>query len=93
MGSERITRCNPFAIYYHMELNRPFYEENGKLNEFLKTNQKLKTKSSVAPAGENVVENNMDADPQVDASDRLKSLFDCFVESLVSLLRSAVSIK
>lgn len=36
--------------------------------------QKLKTKSSVAPAGENVAENNMDADPQVDASDRLKSL-------------------
>ena len=36
--------------------------------------QKLKTKSSVAPAGENVAENNMDADPQIDASDRLKSL-------------------
>jgi len=36
--------------------------------------QKLKTKSSVAPAGENVAENNMDADPQVDATDRLKSL-------------------
>ena len=36
--------------------------------------QKLKTKSSVAPAGENVAENNMDASPQVDATDRLKSL-------------------
>tara|TARA_B100001057_G_scaffold496562_1_gene598363 strand:+ start:2817 stop:4208 length:1392 start_codon:yes stop_codon:yes gene_type:complete len=36
--------------------------------------QKLKTKSSVAPAGENVTENNMDASPQVDATDRLKSL-------------------
>jgi|TARA_B100000902_G_scaffold222079_1_gene211015 archaellum biogenesis ATPase FlaH len=36
--------------------------------------QKLKTKSSVAPAGESVTENNMDASPQVDATDRLKSL-------------------
>ena len=36
--------------------------------------QKLKTKSSVAPAGENVAENNMDASPQIDATDRLKSL-------------------
>ena len=36
--------------------------------------QKLKTKSSVAPAGESVTENNMDAKPQVDATDRLKSL-------------------
>jgi archaellum biogenesis ATPase FlaH len=36
--------------------------------------QKLKTKSSVAPAGVSVTENNMDASPQVDATDRLKSL-------------------
>ena len=36
--------------------------------------QKLKTKSTVAPAGENITENNIDADPQVDATDRLKSL-------------------
>ena len=36
--------------------------------------QKLKTKSSVAPAGESVTENNMVASPQVDATDRLKSL-------------------
>ncbi len=36
--------------------------------------QKLKTKSTVAPAGENVAENNMNANPQVDATDRLKSL-------------------
>jgi archaellum biogenesis ATPase FlaH len=36
--------------------------------------QKLKTKSSVAPAGENVAENDMDADPKVDATDRLRSL-------------------
>ena len=36
--------------------------------------QKLKTKSSVAPAGENITENDMDANPQVNATDRLKSL-------------------
>ena len=36
--------------------------------------QKLKTKSSVAPVGESVTENNLDANPQVDATDRLKSL-------------------
>jgi len=36
--------------------------------------QKLKTKSSVAPAGETVTQNNLDGDPQVDATDRLKSL-------------------
>ena len=40
----------------------------------MKIYQKLKTKSSVAPAGETVTENNMDADPQVDATDRLKNL-------------------
>mgnify|MGYP001162838798 CR=1 FL=1 len=31
IASERITRCNPFAIYYHLELNRPFYESDGRL--------------------------------------------------------------
>jgi len=36
--------------------------------------QKLKTKSSVAPAGESITENNLDANPQVDATDRLKNL-------------------
>jgi len=36
--------------------------------------QKLKTKSSVAPAGETVTENNLDASNNVLATDRLKSL-------------------
>ena len=36
--------------------------------------QKLKTKTTVAPAGESVTENNIEADPQVDMADRLKSL-------------------
>jgi len=36
--------------------------------------QKLKTKTTVAPAGESVTENNIEANPQVDMADRLKSL-------------------
>ena len=36
--------------------------------------QKLKTKTTVAPAGESVTENDIEADPQVDMADRLKSL-------------------
>ncbi len=36
--------------------------------------QKLKTKSSVAPAGENVTENDLDASSNIQATDRLKSL-------------------
>ena len=36
--------------------------------------QKLKTKTTVAPAGESVTANNIEADPQVDMADRLKSL-------------------
>ena len=48
MGSERITRCNPFAIYYHMELNRPFYEEDGRLIDFINQNQNIETKKSPA---------------------------------------------
>ena len=46
IGSERITRCNPFAIYYHMELDRPFYEEDGRLIDFFSQNQNIKTKKS-----------------------------------------------
>ena len=36
--------------------------------------QKLKTKSSVAPSGQTVTENNLDSDNTVQATDRLKSL-------------------
>ena len=46
IGSERITRCNPFAIYYHMELDRPFYEKDGRLIDFISQNQNTKTKKS-----------------------------------------------
>ena len=31
MTSERITRCNPFAYNYHVELNSPFNEKDSRL--------------------------------------------------------------
>ena len=43
IGSERITRCNPFAFYYHIELKRPFYDKDGRLIDPIHQNQKLKT--------------------------------------------------
>ncbi len=46
IGSERITRCNPFAIYYHMELGLPFYEQDGRLIDFISHNQNIETKKS-----------------------------------------------
>ena len=44
IGSERITRCNPFAFYYHMELNHPFYDKDGRLIDPIHQNQKLRTR-------------------------------------------------
>ncbi len=35
---DRITRCNPFAGHYHLELNRPFYENDGRLIDTIKQN-------------------------------------------------------
>ena len=31
MVSERITRCNPFAFHYQLELQRPFHDKDGRL--------------------------------------------------------------
>jgi uncharacterized protein len=31
VAADRITRCNPFAYHYHLELNRPFFEKDGRL--------------------------------------------------------------
>ena len=28
---DRITRCNPAAFYYHLQLNRPYYEKDGRM--------------------------------------------------------------
>jgi replicative DNA helicase len=53
------------------DLDEDEQEDDGAVTSIY---QKLKTKSSVAPAGETVTQNNLDADPQVDATDRLKNL-------------------
>ena len=42
IGSERITRCNPFANYYHMDLKRPYYEKDGRLIDPIHQNQNTK---------------------------------------------------
>ena len=44
--SERITRCNPFAIYYHLELDRPFYELDGRLIDPINQNKIPNSKKS-----------------------------------------------
>ena len=31
MASERITRCNPRAYHYHLELQKPFHEKDGRM--------------------------------------------------------------
>jgi len=31
VAADRITRCNPFAYHYHLELSRPFFEKDGRL--------------------------------------------------------------
>ena len=31
VAADRITRCNPFAYHYHLELNLPFFEKDGRL--------------------------------------------------------------
>ena len=46
MASERITRCNPFAINYHLELNRPFYESDGRLIDPVNQKKILNSKKS-----------------------------------------------
>lgn len=46
IASERITRCNPFAFYYHLELNNPFYYKDGRLIDPINQNHNLKTKKS-----------------------------------------------
>ena len=46
IATERITRCNPFAYYYHLELKKPFYEKDGRLIDSI--NQKI-SKSSKNP--------------------------------------------
>ena len=44
---DRVTRCNPFAHHYHLKLNRPFYEKDGRLIDTIK--QKTIKSSSKNP--------------------------------------------
>ena len=46
IGSDRITRCNPFAVYYHMELGRPFNDEDGRLIDPIAQDHNLKSKKT-----------------------------------------------
>jgi len=39
IASERITRCNPFALHYHLELNRPFHDSDGRLIDPINQNK------------------------------------------------------
>jgi putative membrane protein insertion efficiency factor len=45
--ADRIARCNPFAYYYHLELNRPFYEKDGRMIDTV--HQKKVKKTSKSP--------------------------------------------
>ena len=45
--ADRITRCNPFSYYYHLELNRPFYEKDGRMIDTV--HQKKVKKTSKSP--------------------------------------------
>ena len=47
IAADRITRCNPFAYHYHSELNRPFYEKDGRMIDTI--HQKSITKTSKSP--------------------------------------------
>ena len=44
---DRITRCNPAAYYYHLKLNRPYYERDGRMIDTIE--QSSFAKSSKSP--------------------------------------------
>ena len=44
---DRITRCNPAAYYYHLKLNRPYYEKDGRMIDPIE--QSSFAKSSKSP--------------------------------------------
>jgi len=46
MASDRITRCNPFAMYYQMELGLPFKDDDGRLIDPVVYKKKLESKKS-----------------------------------------------
>ena len=44
---DRMTRCNPAAYYYHLKLNRPYYEKDGRMIDPIE--QSSFAKSSKSP--------------------------------------------
>ena len=51
MASERITRCNPFAYNYHVELSSPFNEEDSRLIDPIKLKSPSSSNRSPLVAG------------------------------------------
>ncbi len=46
IATERITRCNPFAYNYHLELGNPFNEKDGRLIDPIKQQDPILSKRS-----------------------------------------------
>ena len=46
MTSDRIVRCNPFALYYHTKLEKPFHSPDGRLIDYLNPSSNRKKEKS-----------------------------------------------
>jgi len=46
IAAERITRCNPFAYNYHLELGEPFNEKDGRLIDPIKQQEHIISRRS-----------------------------------------------
>jgi len=46
IAAERITRCNPFAYNYHLELGKPFNEKDGRLIDPIKQQEHILSRRS-----------------------------------------------
>ena len=46
LASERIVRCNPFALHYHMETRAPFHALDGRLIDYVTPAPAAKTNKS-----------------------------------------------
>jgi len=51
MASERIIRCNPFAIHYHIKYNKPFHSKDGRLEDPISPNYNSTSNKSPLVAG------------------------------------------
>jgi len=46
LASERIVRCNPFALHYHVKSSSPFHIPDGRLTDYLSLSLIIKTNKS-----------------------------------------------